>query len=175
MVYRLCVYHVILFVRMWVEISAITYTSNSTQRHPLREDVSWNVSSSDSTSTPSCHPLREDVSWNAPYTYGVPILLVILFVRMWVEIIHDELILLYPFGHPLREDVSWNYQQYPFQPSYLPSSSSWGCELKYHICCQSGSGSGHPLREDVSWNMLLEQQLHILYRHPLREDVSWNI
>ena len=55
---------------------------------------------------------------------------VILFVRMWVEIISSP-----------RKDRDW-----------LPSSSSWGCELKYVCGWHSSIFKGHPLREDVSWN-----------------------
>ena len=34
------------------------------QCHPLREDVSWNVSYGRYFLCENCHPLREDVSWN---------------------------------------------------------------------------------------------------------------
>ena len=55
---------VILFVRMWVEIRLQRHRMNSLPRHPLREDVSWNI-----------------IRIIAYRQYSV-----ILFVRMWVEI-----------------------------------------------------------------------------------------
>ena len=77
------------------------------------------------------------------------------------------------------------------------SSSSWGCELKYHRRWNACWTLRHPLREDVSWNISTfpngmtdcksssswgcELKLLIAHlwwqmvgRHPLREDVSWN-
>ena len=75
------------------------------------------------------HPLREDVSWNVISTSAPTLNIVILFVRMWVEIRlrkHDgaaALVILFVrmwveikgktayargASHPLREDVSWN-------------------------------------------------------------------
>ena len=56
---------VILFVRMWVEIIFYTDGACSGNRHPLREDVSWNT-------------------W---WRTRKPNRRVILFVRMWVEIL----------------------------------------------------------------------------------------
>ena len=85
-------------------------------RHPLREDVSWNGISSTDTRSTSSHPLREDVSWNAE-NYG--------------HYAEDP-------GHPLREDVSWNDLNGFKYMVGATSSSSWGCELKYprlHILC----------------------------------------
>ena len=58
------------------------------------------------------HPLREDVSWNLISKSINFRIQVILFVRMWVEI------LIYLYN--LLE---------------CPSSSSWGCELKYKCKC----------------------------------------
>ena len=76
---------VILFVRMWVEIPVFgsishPFVSSSSWgcelkfccqvnswlhfRHPLREDVSWNISIHTSIARGQGHPLREDVSWN---------------------------------------------------------------------------------------------------------------
>ena len=54
---------------------------------------------------------------------------VILFVRMWVEI------------HILKSSIA-----------VLPSSSSWGCELKWLTILHTAIPYSHPLREDVSWN-----------------------
>ena len=78
--------------------------------------------------------------------------IVILFVRMWVEISwHDG----------CNRDVH-------------PSSSSWGCELKYWPFRFRKMLTGHPLREDVSWN-IKQNKVHLFQMsHPLREDVSWN-
>ena len=123
-------------------------------RHPLREDVSWNVNATTVFPFASSHPLREDVSWNV---YGLmpyyPVV-VILFVRMWVEISNLCHSIANRFGHPLREDVSWNNYIGPsdkwdevilFVRMWVEilrsqqerhedvSSSSWGCELKYTL------------------------------------------
>ena len=149
---------VILFVRMWVEIYLAILLSLRSPSHPLREDVSWNmhhtiISSPGSSSSSSwgcelkwllclslpryrssssswgcelkcmschlrknylCHPLREDVSWNTFSPQVVIFSTVILFVRMWVEI-------------KMRCGLLRN----------LPSSSSWGCELKYRTDTQA--------------------------------------
>ena len=78
---------VILFVRMWVEIYFGRFSPHSKYRHPLREDVSWNLTAHCRCSCDRCHPLREDVSWNG-------------------NELHNNMKKL---GHPLREDVSWNF------------------------------------------------------------------
>ena len=81
--------------------------------HPLREDVSWNLlregyahTNVKSSSSWGCelkcqwllvvwnqtrHPLREDVSWNVNSVkeFEIPII-VILFVRMWVEMLNFQ-------------------------------------------------------------------------------------
>ena len=120
---------VILFVRMWVEISPIQKKWIQCLRHPLREDVSWNA-----MSVESGH-----------------LILVILFVRMWVEIIFGgitlaiSIVILF-----VRMWVEMTMQQ--DQLHYLPSSSSWGCELKSEAEAQGYEPCSHPLREDVSWN-----------------------
>ena len=97
--------------------------------HPLREDVSWNINIilwlhwwHTSSSSWGCelkcqwllvvwnqtrHPLREDVSWNTIAGYYTMGTAVILFVRMWVEML-------------LKITLHWE----------IRSSSSWGCELK---------------------------------------------
>ena len=54
--------------------------------HPLREDVSWNENLPYESDNRFCHPLREDVSWNIISQLLELYMLVILFVRMWVEI-----------------------------------------------------------------------------------------
>ena len=100
---------VILFVRMWVEIEIKFHDSFALGghplredvswnwkhqrlmyrlfRHPLREDVSWNIMLSYFSLNSSGHPLREDVSWNTFPSMWSTTSSVILFVRMWVEII----------------------------------------------------------------------------------------
>ena len=77
---------------------------------------------------------------------------VILFVRMWVEIIAISVIFLPCTRHPLREDVSWN----------IVTSAEWRGD------------KSHPLREDVSWNNVSGMNGSLWFCHPLREDVSWN-
>ena len=97
---------VILFVRMWVEISVwqlsslrlssssswgceLKYKSGNEWRnrgsHPLREDVSWNFLYTQQSIQRQSHPLREDVSWNYNLAISEDWSFVILFVRMWVE------------------------------------------------------------------------------------------
>ena len=78
---------------------------------------------------------------------------VILFVRMWVEMIIQIWQRQTFTSHPLREDVSWNIFY----------------EVRY------SSHVRHPLREDVSWNKSAYNDLKVFGGHPLREDVSWNI
>ena len=125
---------VILFVRMWVEMVVNSfryhlYASSSSWgcelkllregythtrvSHPLREDVSWNVTATTVGYGDICHPLREDVSWNLHCVSCLEHFYVILFVRMWVEM----------------ESAQQTLDQ-------LLSSSSWGCELKW--TCQTG-------------------------------------
>ena len=60
-------------------------------------------------------------------------------------------------------------------PCRLPSSSSWGCELKYLLNLLFDRNISHPPREDVSWNTFSEIELMTCCRHPPREDVSWNV
>ena len=76
------------------------------------------------------HPLREDVSWNVTLWKTNEEFRVILFVRMWVEILESVLHVWWIFRHPLREDVSWNPVIMFLTTWSGTSSSSWGCELK---------------------------------------------
>ncbi len=163
--------------------------------HPLREDVSWNVMFPTGKLGNTCHPLREDVSWNNIVCDISMELVVILFVRMWVEIYSPISTAQNCFGHPLREDVSWNaYLTIMlkhffvilfvrmwveiYKPLYVhfsdSSSSSWGCELKCFYTQVYTFLFRHPLREDVSWNVSNRKPHNRMGSHPLREDVSWN-
>ena len=63
-------------------------------RHPLREDVSWNKEVADIKTSDQCHPLREDVSWNDKAVRAVEMCQVILFVRMWVEILKSTVLII---------------------------------------------------------------------------------
>ena len=189
--------NVILFVRMWVEISladSSTYVVGSSSSWGC--ELKWPRKTVLVISR-CCHPLREDVSWNRVMQWKKICNSVILFVRMWVEII---------------KRIGRFYA--------APSSSSWGCELKYqqdsveHYCqfvilfvrmwveifMQQLPGrvwsvilfvrmwvemlimwlvflqkQCHPLREDVSWNVQAVNPMKQSYCHPLREDVSWNV
>ena len=163
---------VILFVRMWVEISRSAQIYTRRNRHPLREDVSWNVFYHGYKSPFYSHPLREDVSWNMSILSIFAGLTVILFVRMWVEIADSFCELIQPpssssWGCELKwlmavfiESVvvilfvrMWvEILQSAAIPEYHKSSSSWGCELKYRVWCGYTHWNCHPLREDVSWN-----------------------
>ena len=82
---------VILFVRMWVEISMLPIGRAAPPRHPLREDVSWNACSNNCVLPTFGHPLREDVSWNIKGVINKIKGFVILFVRMWVEMLEQIL------------------------------------------------------------------------------------
>ena len=121
---------VILFVRMWVEIvmfptGKLGNTSSSSwgcelKYHHIKLFHGVSLSSS---------------SWGCELKYLFVLFPfrshpVILFVRMWVEIVLVVLFGMSHNCHPLREDVSWN------------SKTRKGTRLQ----------SGHPLREDVSWN-----------------------
>ena len=78
--------NVILFVRMWVEIT-YQWTRGRRPGHPLREDVSWNVSSSAWSSQSTSHPLREDVSWNLEeYVVNHRCSNMVLLMGRWIEI-----------------------------------------------------------------------------------------
>ena len=142
--------------------------------HPLREDVSWNPnqplhmslwlwsSSSWGCELKYCnrtgnlsgwsHPLREDVSWNTFAWIWTNDWSVILFVRMWVEMVdwldqaEEETVILF-----VRMWVEIVISQEGQRDIW--SSSSWGCELKYNALSDWVEGYRHPLREDVSWNI----------------------
>ena len=117
---------------MWVEILSLFSLCSIWHCHPLREDVSWNSRKPKKTVREWRHPLREDVSWNkflctkfldsskSSSSWGCELkyfyipkrndrLQVILFVRMWVEIVNRSSLM----------TNGW------------ASSSSWGCELKF--------------------------------------------
>ena len=101
------------------------------------------------------------------------------------------------FSQPLREAVSWNATVSAliacWMPSasswgcelkyiaiiviYLifPSASSWGCELKYYHQCRTAHSKRQPLREAVSWNTVPASVLNPVTSQPLREAVSWNV
>ena len=181
---------------MWVEISPIQKKWIQCLRHPLREDVSWNA-----MSVESGHLILVILfvrMWVEIIFGGITlaISIVILFVRMWVEISVtptnglNGLVILF-----VRMWVEMTMQQ--DQLHYLPSSSSWGCELKSEAEAQGYEPCSHPLREDVSWNACTsfpqegqntvilfvrmwveissaEPSNNICLGHPLREDVSWN-
>ena len=144
--------NVILFVRMWVEMPKLyqilpqSLSSSSwgcelkyyirssvllDGRHPLREDVSWNIEDGNGTELQQSHPLREDVSWNESVMYIVgsveshPLREDVSwnYLRDWW---HEG-----SWCHPLREDVSWNICFSSVLAIEFRSSSSWGCELKW--------------------------------------------
>ena len=125
-----CMDIVILFVRMWVEIRRMVMEYVGREGHPLREDVSWNLLYLFRLTLRFRHPLREDVSWNIRRTATrKPVLIVILFVRMWVEIrklqiskhLINVILFVRMWVEMIRQYVQWKC---------VRSSSSWGCELK---------------------------------------------
>ena len=168
-------------------------------RHPLREDVSWNSSYAPYCSVLLCHPLREDVSWNihtmipqvflcpSSSSWGCelkwPVLssacyfrIVILFVRMWVEIpvlrrvgYSGKVILFVRMWVEILQTPNWLYMVAPV----ILFVRMW-VEICFH-CVSPPFRPRHPLREDVSWNFHQTCINSFLHRHPLREDVSWNV
>ena len=120
------------------------------------------------------HPLREDVSWNK-ISVSLPCFSkVILFVRMWVEMIIQLIRKTWGKCHPLREDVSWNYSR-DYKISVL-AGHPLREDVSWNVRNTEGKtvGIGHPLREDVSWNGFPLLYFIPSNSHPLREDVSWN-
>ena len=119
-----------LLVRLWVEMPRLSrnfWTDNCQPpreavswncsplwqghwllRQPPREAVSWNTYNSSIRYIFSRQPPREAVSWNANYIIHLPMCVVSLLVRLWVEILS-------------RLKIAKS----------SPSASSWGCELKY--------------------------------------------
>ena len=91
--------------------------------------------------------------WVEMKTYCKPsaVNIVILLVRMWVEI-------------SLLSDTR----------CLLPSSSSWGCELKCYLCAKEEGNwkSSSSWGCELKWSRRGKSQM--LLRHPPREDVSWN-
>ena len=188
--------YVILFVRMWVEMFNIGKSLSVADRsssswgcelkcslnclfairysHPLREDVSWNDFLEAREPFTARHPLREDVSWNIRKMWTITFGLVILFVRMWVEILkvasvfHRVNVILFVrmwVEILMNCQVLWRtvvilfvrmwveMKQWDSTLDNRTSSSSWGCELKFFSSLfYSSLGFRHPLREDVSWN-----------------------
>ena len=173
---------VILFVRMWVEMTASCLFLLPPFGHPLREDVSWNDWKPESKERYFRHPLREDVSWNvfgSAYSGANAVILfvrmwveismrqgvrqmrnVILFVRMWVEISHlNQLNTMCPVILFVRMWVEiWVERK---RRNHTGSSSSWGCELKWCNSWVSEDSCSHPLREDVSWNVMIPTQIYL--------------
>ena len=127
---------VILYMRMWIEIFFPIHFNNIIYRHPLYEDVNWNI-------------LPE---WNISYHY------VILYMRMWIEICSIKLISSSDSCHPLYEDVNWNSRLLCASISFLASSSIWGCELKFFYAVVWNQRISHPLYEDVNWNKSVIQK-----------------
>ena len=208
---------VILFVRMWVEMWWLKEVEHGTKsssswgcelkyyeffiihygslRHPLREDVSWNIQPITDRICEKRHPLREDVSWNISirqseprdlvilfvrmwveiYVNKVPSLslTVILFVRMWVEIFPPSKKVLQPVRHPLREDVSWNMEEVFHTPKYhvILFVRMWveiTTTVDGYVLDASSSSWGCELK------YLRKSRKDLEAGHPLREDVSWN-
>ena len=141
---------VILFVRMWVEITALTlvalihssssswgcelkYCSYICHTFQISSSSSWGCELKYSNFITRlvmfCHPLREDVSWNVLDITLFHMFLVILFVRMWVEIS-----IYFKIAESDKSSSSWGCELKLYTSSAMfsciRSSSSWGCELK---------------------------------------------
>ena len=98
-----------------------------------------------------------------------------LFVRLWVEISTEQELKV----HPCVSLFVRLWVEIPLKVSYplwyLPSASSWGCELKYDPTCWTFNlFPRQPLREAVSWNTDCPIYPWVSVRQPLREAVSWN-
>ena len=72
----------------------ILFSSKNWTGHPLREDVSWNIIDFPMIKWTDGHPLREDVSWNVRNVALKFPMRVILFVRMWVEILKNTVLII---------------------------------------------------------------------------------
>ena len=57
--------YVTLYVRVWIETTALRHTHSGYARHPLREGVDWNPQSRRLKIPLLRHPLREGVDWNS--------------------------------------------------------------------------------------------------------------
>ena len=94
------------------------------------------------------------MSWNFTYLNATDTRRVVsLFVRLWVEMIRQNTILLILCRQPLREAVSWNTK----------------------IVLEVENTESQPLREAVSWNTWNRYDVYwSSCSQPLREAVSWN-
>ena len=142
---------VILLVRMWVEISLPRLAKGGTL-----SSSSWGCELKFKeqgylTISGERHPPREDVSWNVSSFKLCGGEIVILLVRMWVEIAHAPYCALF-----IRSSSSWGCElKYVYRAGRAAgnqSSSSWGCELKLPNLLSKLILPCHPPREDVSWN-----------------------
>ena len=104
--------------------------------HPLREDVSWNDAENAKGGESISHPLREDVSWNTAIVQGILVAGVILFVRMWVEILKNTVLIIVV--------AIWFFL--------------WGGELKYLWSSFSASHEGVTIIHYLIWilNSIIE-------------------
>ena len=137
---------------MWVEISSRTRQTTL----QVQSSSSWGCELKYSPFTGNVrhisHPLREDVSWNGFAMDSLADEEVILFVRMWVEMLvrvqlgqlHTvilfvrmwvEIVIILPVTAPLLSSSSWGcelkYLFFQCPCDRIQSSSSWGCELKW--------------------------------------------
>ena len=119
---------VILFVRMWVEItlsSTIPTRTNVILFVRMWVEISWTMENSRTRAVILFVRMWVEMLLVSIIAHFHT---VILFVRMWVEISDLMMKLYYRMSHPLREDVSWN-------------------EIASE---RTEDGRGHPLHEDVS-------------------------
>ena len=144
---------VILYARMWIEIMWFNFSAVIVSRHPLCEDVDWNVEIiTDSAGGATSSSMRGCGLKSVSFANDLFNRHVILYARMWIEI---QLILtaLLPLKcHPLCEDVDWNLS----------------CRLILSIIfC-------YPLCEGLDWNRKSRLEAKASWSHPPREDVDWN-
>ena len=127
----------------------------SYKRHPLREDVSWNIYNRTITGKQE----ESSSSWGCELKYlmrgiwekrrvsssswGCE-LKCLLFLPLFFEI----------YRHPLREDVSWNALLLTVVVLDAPVILFVRMWVEITDCFAAfKTSAGHPLREDVSWNL----------------------
>ena len=159
--------HVILRVRMWIEIAVVGAIAKDIERHPPCEDVDWNFLILPSGSTRYGHPPCEDVDWNY-------------FPENRTDVDRTSSSV---WGCGLKSDGFF------YAISSMRSSSVWGCGLKssckslyslapaviFHVrmwieiapyACSQTRRRRHPLREGVDWNFMRSSMQKSLHRSP---------
>ena len=143
-----------LFTREWIEIIALTFSTQYSNGLPLYEGVDWNLAL---LACPALLarglPLYEGVDWNSTESVNRIGRNVSLFTREWIEITVSKRRGNMGLSLPLYEGVDWNFHQIRQ-------------ESQRRICL--------PLYEGVDWNHPYHCTLKSTLRLPLYEGVDWN-